>query len=74
MTTAGRKENAVRIDRAGRAVEAADHGAGNSDEENLIDLLTDLRHWAKTRRCHYAHADRRGTAHFAVERREEGAR
>ena len=46
---------------------ASDEPGGLSDEELLLDLLTNLRHWAKREGLDFDKADSMAEVHYLVE-------
>jgi len=63
--------NTSRIEKASAALEA--HATDGSDEENVIDLLTDIIHYCRARKVRWDNAIDMAEDHFIHEREQRTA-
>jgi len=59
--------NQRRAERAADVVAFYGIGEGNEDREDLVDLLTDLRHWCAKTGINFEDANRIAAGHFFAE-------
>ncbi len=64
--------NRIRAQRFGKLLRVYD--TGDTDQECLVDLLADARHWCDSQELSYVEHDRRAHDHYTMEVVEERRR